>query len=81
MRAPCETALLKRVELISGSIYFYPYLTYCYLSLQLSLQSFLLRPEFDEHCELRRIREMRSENVSDVYDGKIWRDFQSFHGN
>ena len=81
MRAPCETALLKRVELASGSIYFYPYLTYCYLSLQLSLQSFLLRPEFYEHCELWRTREMLSEYLSDVYDGKIWRDFQSFHGN
>ena len=81
MRAPCETVLLKRVELASGSTYFYPYLTYCYLSVQLSIQSFLLRPEFYEHCELWRTREMHSEYLSDVYDGKIWKDFQSFHGN
>lgn len=42
MRRPCGTILLKSVELASGAIHLYPRLTYCYLSLEVSLQSLLL---------------------------------------
>lgn len=40
MRNPCGTLLLKTVELSTGRTYFYPFLTYCYLNIDVSLQSF-----------------------------------------
>lgn len=33
VRQPCNTLLLKTVELSSGKQFFYPFLTYCYMSL------------------------------------------------
>ena len=46
MRRPCGTLLLKIVEMASGRTYFYPFLTYCYVNLDVSLHSFLDRPDF-----------------------------------
>jgi len=37
MREPCGTLLLKTVEFASGKRHFYPFLTYCYLSLEVSI--------------------------------------------
>ena len=80
MRAPCDTLLLKTVELASKRIMFYPYLTYCYLSVQASLQSLLERPSFYNQCELWRTRSSSSDQLSDIYDGNIWHDFSSVDG-
>lgn len=38
MRRPCGTLLLKSVESASGKTYLYPYLTYCYLGLRISME-------------------------------------------
>lgn len=41
MRTPCGALLLKTVELANGKRHLYPFLTYCYVSLELSIQSLL----------------------------------------
>ena len=78
MRTPCGALLLKTVELANGKRHLYPFLTYCYVSLELSIQSLLNRPGFFENCERWRSRHSQEGVLRDVYDGKIWKDFQSF---
>lgn len=78
MRTPCGALLLKTVELANGKRHLYPFLTYCYVSLELSIQSLLNRLGFFENCERWRSRHSQEGVLRDVYDGKIWKDFQSF---
>lgn len=77
MRQSCGTLLLKTVELVSGKTVHYPFMTYCYMSLASSLERLLQRPSFYSCCQ-----EWRSSNSSfgvmkDIYDGKIWKEFQN----
>ena len=78
MRQPCSTLLMKTVELATGRTYFYPYLTYCYVGLGQSLQHLLDKPDFFDQCEIWRSRETKGGVFCDVYDGKVWGDFQCF---
>ena len=80
MRKPCGSVLLKSVEYASGITRLYPRLTYCYLGLEPSLQRLLLLPDFYTDCELWRYRRVEEGVMRDVYDGKIWSDFQSLNG-
>ena len=79
-RKECGAILLKKVKTPTGNVSFQPNLVYCYKSLIDSLQEMLYRPNFLEMCEEWR------ENVSppgvynDIYDGKIWKDFQEVNG-
>lgn len=79
MRSPCGSVILKTVELAGGHTHFYPFLTYCYLSVEVSLQILLNRPDFFNSCELWRARNAEVGVLSDVYDGQVWKDFQSFN--
>ena len=65
----------------SGRTYFYPFLTHCYVNLDISLQSFLHRPDFYKLCEQWRETERKEGYYSDVYDGQIWKDFQQHNGS
>lgn len=76
MRKPCGSVLLKTVELASGKTYLYPRLTYCYLGLEVSLQAFLNRPGFFSACDDWRSRQVSTGTLVDIFDGKIWKDFQ-----
>ena len=77
---PYEKRRLKTVEYASGVTYLYPLLTYCYLGLKVSMQRLLSQPDFFRVCELWRSRRVDEGIMRDVYDGKIWNDFQSFNG-
>ena len=79
MRQACGSKLLKTVELSSGKRILYPYLSYCYLSLKQSLQNLLQRPQFIVGCEKWCLNISTMDDMTDVYDGKIWRDFQQFN--
>ena len=78
-RRSCGTRLLKTVELANGRTYFYPFLTYCYVGLDQSLQYLLDRPNFYSQCELWQKRETKCGIFCDVYDGNIWKEFQSYN--
>ena len=73
--SPCETLLLKTVKLASGRKILYPLKVYCYQSIQLSLQGFLLQPDFVKLCEQWHFCE-NGNMLCDVYDGQLWKDFQ-----
>ena len=75
MRSLCGTLLLKTVELSNHKIYLYPYLLYCYLGLDISLQSLFNRTDFFNDCEKWRSRITNEEELYDIYDGKMWKKF------
>ena len=52
MRRSCDKLLLKTVELASGRTHLYPFLTYCCVGLEQSLQHLLDRPNFYDQCGL-----------------------------
>lgn len=80
MRTPCNSLLLKTVELFSGKKLLYPHVTYCYMSIQNSLQSLLLQPTFFNECEKWRSRTLPENTLQDIYDGNIWKEFQNYNG-
>ena len=79
-RLPCNTPLMKKVRTLSGNTTFRPYLIYCYKSLVDSLQMLLSRPNFFVDCEKWRKRSCTPGCYSDIYDGRIWHEFQSYNG-
>ena len=54
-------------------------MTYCYLNLEVSLQSLLLDPKFSSECELWKTRSS-DECLKDVYDGRVWKQFMDYKG-
>ena len=80
MRRACGSNLLKTVELSCGKQILYPYLTYCYLSLKQSLQNLLQRPQFVKSSEQWRVNFDTRSDMRDVYDGRVWKEFQQYKG-
>ena len=78
MRLPCDTLLLKTVELSDRKTYLYPYLVYCYLGPHISLQSMFERPTFFKDCEHWKHRTNVGVEMRDVYDGNLWKEFISY---
>ncbi len=79
MREACGCLLVKTVELAGGKTIMYPYLMYCCLSIESSIQNLSQEPDFLVKCEQWRTRQ--SDGLyTDVYDGRVWKDFQSFEG-
>ena len=76
----CRTPLAKPVQSTTGKEFIRPYKTFCYMPLRRLLQELLNRPDFSSHCEAWRTRKGNDELMSDVYDGKIWNDFQEYNG-
>ena len=73
----CGTLLLKTVQLLSGKM---PFKVYCYQNLKLSLQRLLQRPGFSVSCEHWRSLSNYAGALRDIYDGRLWNEFQSWQG-
>lgn len=80
MRALCGCRLVKTVELASKKRVLYPYMTYCYLSIECSIQALFNRSAFPVECEKWRSRQIPSGLYEDVYDGKVWKEFLVYEG-
>ena len=79
-RTKCNTFLLKMVKHGSKSKLI-PRAVYAYKSLELSLAKLCNQPAFVEKCNLWRSRTNQSPDYfTDVYDGKVWHDFQVLQG-
>ena len=76
---PCGGTLLRQVELLGNRMVFYPLKVYCYMPLFNSLQILLARPNFNELCNDWKAKHTSDGVYRDVYDGKIWCDFQTFN--
>ena len=81
MRKKCGQKLLKCVTLPGGTNKLVPWYTYNYKSLKESFQLCIKRPYFEESCELWQKRSTQNGYASDIYDGKIWREFLDSSGN
>ena len=77
---PCGESLYKRVKSTNGKIIYRPRLVYCYKSVIDSLQEMLLRPNFFISCEEWRKRKVKPDLFCDVFDGMVWKDFQTVDG-
>ena len=75
-RTKCNEPLLKEVSLKSGETKLYPIKVYCYNSVINSLRHFLQRPGFALKCEMWRGRDIPKGYLADIFDGKIWKDWQ-----
>lgn len=79
-RTKCDEPLLKEVSLKSGETKLYPRKVYCYNSVIANLRDFLQRPGFVEKCELWRSRDMPNGFLADIFDGRIWKEWQYVDG-
>lgn len=78
-RKTCGTALVKKVILKDKKEKFYPILYYCCNSIIGELENMVKRKGVVAKCEeWRSLRE--TDTLSDVYDGKIWKDFLTYKG-
>ena len=78
----CDGQLVKRVVLKNHVIKYYPIYYYCYSSLLNSLEKLLQKPGFPEKCEEWRKRGQSSpEQMTDIFDGQLWKDFQKYNGS
>ena len=76
----CNGALLRRVELANKSVIYYPNRVYCYMPLYNYMNTLLSKPGFNDLCNQWKIEESSDGTYKDVFDGKIWKDFQSYNG-
>ena len=78
----CNSQLMRKVHTRSGKVAFQPFKIYCYRSLKKSLADILNRPGILEECRKCHIqRNIESESLHDIYDGKVWKEFQSWNGS
>lgn len=71
--------LLRSVEYVSGKKNLYPFKVYFYRSSKSSFQDLLLRPYVLENCQHWKSRDI-SGRLCDVYDGRVWKNFQVVSG-
>jgi len=76
-RLACGAPLLKKINLSGGKKQFVPRYEYAYQPIKHSLQKLLYNKGFAEKLEHWRSRISVPETKSDIYDGQVWKDFQS----
>lgn len=75
-RKACNETLLSEVTLANGTKRYYPRKVYCYMPLISSLSSLLEKEGIVEACEHWRLRSIPSGVYGDIYDGRVWKQFQ-----
>ena len=75
----CGEILMREVVSASGNKRHYPYQIYCFTSFITGLQNLVLRSNFLQDCESTR-NKFSSVGYADVYDGEIWKEFQTVDG-
>lgn len=78
-RVECKTALMKQVK-VGKQFKLIPRKYFVYNSIASSLTRLMSRPGFLEQCEAWRKRGCDENFMTDVYDGKIWKDWQKVSG-
>ena len=78
-RKACGKKIHKKVKTITGKTKHRPISVYCYKSIIESLREMIKCPGFIDKCEQWRKREKVSGKYRDIYDGKIWEEFQVYN--
>lgn len=68
---------MKSVTLLDGTKKLYPFKSYCYKPIQESLQDLVKRPGLEDLCNHWRSRKQSPGFLTDIYDGNVWKEFQS----
>ena len=77
----CRNPLLREIVTSAGNKRFYPYSMYPYCSLIDTLKAFFHRPGFMELCgRWHDNLDLNSGTFSDVYSGRIWKEFMHYDG-
>ena len=79
-RKPCNGKLLAEVTLSNGCKRYYPRKVYCYKSVIKSLTTLLEKNGLVEACEHWRQRSLPEDVLGDIYDGRMWKEFQHLDG-
>ena len=79
-RTKCGEPLLKEVTLKSGRTKLYPFKVYCYNSIIENLRRFIKRPGFLVKCEMWRKRNVPNGFLADIFDGRVWKEWQVVNG-
>lgn len=58
-----------------------PFKSYCYKPIQESLQDLVKRPGLEDLCNHWRSRKHSPGFLTDIYDGNVWKEFQSSEKN
>ena len=78
-RQQCGEPLMKRVKYKSSNkLSFYPRQVYCYCSIKKSISILIEDPKFWTSCN--KWRDTSYTDLSDVYSGKVWNEFQVYKG-
>ena len=78
-RNPCDTVLLKKVSLKHGKTKLVPKKEYPYRSVIKSLNVLLQRPCVLEKLDAWKERSVPDGLLTDIYDGKIWKEFMTIN--
>ena len=76
-RLPCNSHLLRKVHLNDGKVIYCPKYVYAYQPLKQSFARLVKRHGFTEKLEHWRFHESKENTLSDIYDGQVWKDFNS----
>ena len=79
-RKPCGTKLLKKVKSSAGKTLNKPQQVYSYKSIIDSMKELLSQPDFLKKCEEWRTWQQDPDNLSDIYDGRVWQQFMVVNG-
>ncbi|XP_022102683.1 uncharacterized protein LOC110985747 [Acanthaster planci] len=75
----CNSKLVKAVRFADGSKKYYPLKIYCYQSIIECLENMIKREGFLDDCQKWKGRNIPGESLADVYEGKLWKQFQAYH--
>ena len=73
----CNQMMFRKVILKGGDDAYYPLKTFCFKSLIEGLENLLCRPGYKDMCEQWRTRDTIPGYAYDIYDGEVWKTFQS----
>jgi hypothetical protein len=76
----CNSPLVTKVQLKNGKSLFYPIKYYCCNSITSELEKLVLCKNIPESCEAWRKRNVDNNLLADVYDGELWKQFQTVKG-
>lgn len=76
-RTKCNESLMRLVKLSNGDEKLYPYKLYCYKPIIETIKRFLRRKQFVQNCNSWRQRNIPTDMYFDVYDGQVWKDFNT----
>lgn len=76
-RTKCNEPLMRLVKLSNGDEKLYPYKSYCYKPITETIKRFLRRKHFVQICNSWRQRNIPTDMYFDVYDGQVWKDFNT----